>query len=134
MKDFRIRKTGNEEIDSAIGDAVTNYLNKQEDESNKGREEHRRVGDKVFMNQEKAEAYCIANNINVDSIRYYVPRYITAEDAAQILGVTRQRISQLVAKGKLSTRRNKGIDINSVLDHRDSRKNGRPFNSFMKRG
>ncbi|NLF49342.1 MAG: helix-turn-helix domain-containing protein [Acholeplasmataceae bacterium] len=58
---------------------------------------------------------------------------MSAKDAAEYLGVSRQRVSQLIKVGKLKVIGN-AIDYNSVVEYLSTRRNGRPLGSFKKRG
>lgn len=135
--EFVIRKTGNTMIDNAIGDAVNNYLNVKEDEENKGREDNKMIYEdadgRVFKDQASAEAFAKRNGIQNPLILDYVPRYITVDETMQILGVSRQRISQLIGVGRLIARNGKGINKNTVMIQKKVSKSGRPFNSFKKK-
>lgn len=56
-------------------------------------------------------------------------KIITAQEAAEILQVSRQRISQLLKAGKLISASG-GITYNSVIEQKGKSKKGRPLGSF----
>lgn len=58
-------------------------------------------------------------------------KIITAKEAADILNLSRERISQLLKARKIGTREG-GIEYDKVIHYRDNRKNGRPEGTYKK--
>lgn len=52
-------------------------------------------------------------------------KIITTKEAAEILGVTRSRVSILLKNGRIGTRE-KGISYDLVMQYKKNRKHGRP--------
>lgn len=63
--------------------------------------------------------------------RKKMTKIITASEAAEILNLSRQRISQLLKTGRIGTR-DTGIEYDKVIQYRDSRTNGRPEGTYKK--